>query len=69
MTQEMLTDAQDLVVTGIEANSSPTLNLEVNSFVLSQNRPEMILECSKIHQGKHGQKIRSCLALLHRFLK
>jgi hypothetical protein len=29
MTPEMLTDAQDLVVTGIEANSSPTLNLEV----------------------------------------
>ena len=29
MTQEMLTDAQDLVVSGIEGNSAPTLNLEV----------------------------------------
>lgn len=29
MTPEMLTDAQDIVISGIENNSAPTLNMEV----------------------------------------
>lgn len=29
MTPEMLTDAQDIVISGIENNCAPTLNMEV----------------------------------------
>lgn len=33
MTPEMLVDAQDLVVSGIEQNSAPTMNIEVYQYI------------------------------------
>ena len=57
MTNDMLGEVQDIIVSGIENNSAPTLNVEVYNVIHEQNASKFIKENLEKKYGPTWQVI------------